>query len=257
MPPPSEPFLWDTTQGQCLAARSPYDQAVAQRLGLNSANVESARAFHAALDVARRPAHVQYFCFVGTRQPTIANVQGAFPRDGQPANGGALRVDGIDLPDAGDGTVPSWSASFAGMQQLAVGGEHGSLYQVPEVQRTVGALLGKDGVLAVGLVPEYRLTLSVQVAVPEQALQVLLLARQPHGEVRAEVLVTKLAGSDGKALAAPAELARHPLAYNGAPVASLSLVVPAPKFAGIYAYSLQAGGVTLSEQDAQLLVQNQ
>jgi phospholipase A1 len=250
MPPPGEPFLWDTTPDARLADKSPYDEAVMVRLGLSAANVESARSFHAALDVARRPAGVPYFCFVGTRQPTLANVQGAF-------TGADTRVRGVEVSDAGDGTVPSWSASFAGMQQLAVGGEHGTLYQVPEVQRTMGALLGKAGVLAIGLAPEYRLTLSVQVAVPEQRLQLAILGRQPHARIEAQVVVEKLAGTDGAPLAAPVEVARHPVTYSGADVDSLSLVVAAPKYAGIYAYSLRSQGARLTEEDAQLLVQNQ
>lgn len=248
MPPPSEPFLWDTTQGARLARKSPYEADMATRLGLVPENVESARRFHAALDVERKPPNLDYFCFVGTRQPTFGNVQGEL-------EAAAPSVKGVEISDAGDGTVPSWSASFPGMQQLAVGGEHGTLYQVLEVQRTIGALLGKDGVLA-GLAEEYRISLSTQVAGPEQRLSAMLLSRVPHDFMEAEIVVTKLAAANGQPIA-PAEVAARTVHYKGAPIDALSFVLMAPKYPGVYSYSLRSGGKTLTERAVELLVQAQ
>jgi phospholipase A1 len=61
LPPVGEPFAWDV--GSELSQLDVYDSSIAQALGLNQSNLETARAFHAGLNPTRRPSHVRYFFF--------------------------------------------------------------------------------------------------------------------------------------------------------------------------------------------------
>lgn len=258
MPPASEPFLWNTDPGARLDPANPYQVTTAEVLGLNAANLQSAESFHAALDVANKPKTVAYFCFVGTRQNTICNVQGNFAI----ANAvGALnpkgpQAIGVEVSDGGDGTVPSWSASFSGMQQLAVGGDHGGLYKAPEVLRTLGALLGKQGVLSSKVHPDrVRLSVRDEVVTPEFKEPVVLFFNTPSVELQGELIVSKLTGSDGRALATPVIVKRLQVNYQGAPIDSLALTVDAPGYAGVYELDIHSGGASIAENAPRLMVQ--
>jgi pimeloyl-ACP methyl ester carboxylesterase len=250
MPPPGEPFLWNTDPAARLEPASPHQADVAKILGLVPKNLASAASFHAALDVAKRPSHASYFCFVGTQQSTIANVQGNFA---QPQH---LQATGVEVADGGDGTVPGWSASFVGMQQLAVGGDHGSLYKNPEVLRTLGALLGKQGVLSSDIKPNLiRISIRDEVVEADAPEQIVLFMNQPRVDLQAELVLRKVAASDGVPLAAPQELPRLPVIYKGAPIDLLSLTITSPTYAGIYEVDLMVASASVAENRPALIVQ--
>ena len=258
MPPPSEPFLWNTDPQARLDPASPYQTNTASLLGLSVPNLRSAASFHAALDVAKKPSAVSYFCFAGTRQNTICNVQGNFAPLGV---GGAVNAQGpqatgVEISDGGDGTVPSWSASFVGMQQLAVGGDHGGLYKAPEVLRTLGALLGKQGVLSSAVHPDrIRLSVRDEVVTPEFKEPVVLFFNTASSELDAELVLRKLTASDGEALAAPVIVHKLRISYQGAAIDSLALTLAAPQWAGIYELDLLSNGSSVAENRPRLMVQ--
>lgn len=250
MPPPSEPFLWNTDPDARLEPASPHEKGVAKILGLVPKNLANAATFHAALDIARRPQHVLYFCFVGTRQSTIANVQANFaqPQHLQPA--------GVEIADGGDGTVPSWSSSFVGMQQLAVAGDHGTLYKTPEVLRTLGALLGKQGVLSSEINPKrVRISVRDEVVEADASEPIALFMNKARSELNAELVLRKLAGSDGAPLVNPEAMPALSVTYKGAAIDSLSLTIPSPTYPGIYEIDLLVAGASIAENKPALIVQ--
>jgi phospholipase A1 len=249
MPPPTEPFLWDLNPQSRLAPKSPHDAAIATQFKLSKENLASAAAFHKALDVARRPHNVDYFCFVGTRQETVSNVRFDFGSEtGVPAP--------VDTEDGGDGTVPSWSGSFAGMQQLLVGGDHGGLYKPDAVLQALAALLGKAGVLA-AMVPGATIRLSIrnEVVLPKQTEQ-LALFLSSRTSIDATVVIRKLTGEDGMALPAPAEIDRLPVLYTGPAIDSIALTLTTPKFPGSYEIDIESAGKSVAERKLVLFVQN-
>lgn len=249
LPPPVEPFLWDSNSKSRLEPKSPHDPTVASALGLSAANLASAAAFHAVLDPTKRPNDVDYFCFVGTRQPTISSVRFDFA-----SAQGTMPVL-VETADGGDGTVPSWSASFAGIQQMLVGGDHGGLYKPREVLSTLAALLGKAGVLAAMLDKNaIRLSLSDEVAAPEQ-VESLALFMHDRPQLNAELVVRKRGNVDGTMLAAAAEIGRTPVRYNGPSVNSIAMVFVAPRFPGVYEIDIEIGGVSVAERVLILFVQ--
>ena len=249
MPPPSEPFLWDANAKARLAPKNPHDTEVATRLGLSRVNLDSSAAFHAALNVANRPKGVDYFCFVGTRQGTISNVQFDFSSD---QNDRPLIKE---TDDGGDGTVPSWSASFTGMQQLSVGGDHGSLYKPPEVLQTLAALLGKPGVLAAMPTDRVRISVRNEVVLPLRPESVILFLSS-RKVLTAELVVRKLTSENGVELPAAVEVNRVAVNYSGAPIESMALQITTPRFAGAYEVDIQVNNVSVAERAVTLLVQN-
>jgi hypothetical protein len=250
MPPPSEPFMWNTNTNSRLEPKSPHDADVAERFGLSSQNLASAKAFHSQLGVHKRPATVDYFCCVGTRQQTISNVRFDF----ESADG--VRPNMTETDDGGDGTVPSWSASFAGMQQLLVGGDHGSLYKTNDVLVALGALLGKAGVLAAMQDAKVvRISIPDEVVLPQQGEPVVLfLFGRSH--LDAELVIRKLTAEDGKKLDAPAEVAKLPVKYAGPGIDSMSIEIATPRYPGTYELDLVADGASIAERRIPFFVQN-
>lgn len=250
MPPPSEPFLWNTDPGARLEAVSPHDKDVAKILGLAPKNLANAATFHEALNIEKRPPHVQYFCFVGTRQSTIANVQANFA---QPLY---LNPTGVEIADGGDGTVPSWSSSFVGMQQLAVGGDHGALYKTPEVLRTLGALLGRQGVLSTDIKPNLvRISVRDEVVKADASEQIVIFMNTPRNELEGKLVLRKLAGGDGAPLANPQTLLAGEVIYRGTGIDSLSLAITCPTYPGIYEVDLLIADLSVAENKPALIVQ--
>jgi hypothetical protein len=123
LPPPDETFAWDDDPAAEQAGLDLYDREVGRALGLTAEGLEAARAFHATLDITRRPQHVRYFCFSGTRQTTASSA--AFTRDGA-----GFQVRKVERDDAGDGTVPFWSSTLPGVRCLPVGGEHSVIFRI-------------------------------------------------------------------------------------------------------------------------------
>ena len=71
LPPKGEPFAWDRSAESKLDPIDVYDRTVAQALGLVPGNLGAALAFHKMLDHTKRPTHVRYFTFGGTRQTMV------------------------------------------------------------------------------------------------------------------------------------------------------------------------------------------
>lgn len=257
-PPPGEPFVWNNAGNQRLAPLKIYDEALSSALKLSSQNLESAASFYRDLNVGKKPDHVAYFCFAGTHQKTIyAALVGVDPL---PAGGIQISrsLAGSVLDDAGDGTVPSWSASLDGFQKLAVGGEHGGLYKVPEVLSTLAEILGKKGYMGVsGEANLVRISVRDEVAPTGSRESVVLFMGDPGSVINMKLVLRKCSGADGKPLAdGPAVVDSMPIAYSGAPIDSLALTVRVPDYAGIYEFDVEREGASIAESMPKLLVQS-
>lgn len=233
LPPRGEPFAWADGPQNAYREMDIYDAQVAQTLGLVAKNLESAAAFHAKLDPSKRPQFqgrpVRYFFFVGTRQATYFAVRvlglGTKPEQ--------YEVRPWELEDAGDGTVPAWSGALTGIQGQPVGGEHGTIYRNGALRQTLGALLGKAGVLA----GEDR----VEVALRERVVR---MNAQVHAALTFEsgalskidgrlVIQSALAGADGAVTYSP-PLWEYPIAYSGLKAERLNVVFNAPGSPDVY-----------------------
>lgn len=247
LPPKGEPFAWNRDG---LAQYDPidiYDPAVAKGLGLVQANLQSAMAFHAKLDYTKRPAHVRYFAFVGTRQTMVSHV--LVRKDGA-----TYHVDKVEPEDAGDGTVPTWSGTLTGLQGRPVGGEHGTIYQNDDLRRTLAGLLGKQGVLAASAAP-IEIAIRERVCHPGDSIHIALTFPSGSESLDGELRVERALFDAQQKLTGFAAPASHIIKYSGLTAEKLSLTLEAPALPGVYRLAFyHAGAQELSGSD-ELFVQ--
>ncbi len=230
LPPPGEPFTWDKGSTSELATVDIYDPA--SGLALDPELLTAAADFHAALDPARRPAGVRYFCYSGTRLTTVTTT--ALSRFQ-----GGWRTEGVSRDGGGDGTVPFWSSVLPGVQSFGVGGEHGTLYQDRELRRTLGYILGRPGVL--GPLPfdptdgaVVDVTVRDRVVEPGGEVRLSLAPAGGAGEVRGELQLERTADPEADAPAFAPVGPPVPIRYDGPAVDALNVHLPAPDAPGGY-----------------------
>lgn len=229
LPPSTHPFAWDGRDGAELKPGDVYSSATADALGLVSDNLKAAQRFRQALGLHKRPDHVRYFCFAGTRQRTTTHVLL------RPLPVGRLEAMKIERDDGGDGTVPTWSGFSSGLQLMFVGGEHGTIYANLELRRALAKLLGKEGVLAG--VPD-RVEVSVRDRVVRPADLVHLSISFPRGLVEFVGVLTieraQLEPKTGRVLRFDAPTKVCSIQYTGAALETISVVFEAPNIRGAY-----------------------
>lgn len=238
LPPTGEPFAWNDRAQAAYGALDVYDPAVAAKLGLATANLDAARTFHAGLDPAHRPMGVRYFAFAGNQQSSLSAVRLLDA-------GTRYTLKRVEPEDAGDGTVPIWSAVPPGVQSHLVGGEHGTLYKNGDLRRTLAVLLGKPGVLAAG--PDaVEVSVRDRVVHPSTVVPVVLGFPAPVTSLRGELRLERAGdpGPNGTVTFASVG-APQPVSYAGAEAERLSLRLRAPAIRGAYRvafYLTDAGG---------------
>jgi len=240
LPPPDEPFAWNESPAAGYGAVDLYDEAKAVTRGLSAVGLRSAREFHAALDHRKRPAHVRYFCYSGTRQttPTVSIVR-------EPLTG--FETHKHERDDGGDGMVPFWSSVLPGVQGISVGGEHSVIYKDKELRRTLAALLGKPGALgriALGTDSNRDVEVSVRDKVVEPSCDVhLVLTPTSSGQsLDGELRIERAMNQDTPQTAYLGVGQPLPLRYTGPAAASFGLVASAPKEPGAYRFAFYPNG---------------
>ncbi|NID05630.1 hypothetical protein HBF26_12085 [Luteibacter jiangsuensis] len=222
LPPKGEPCVWDRSSGSRYAPLDIYDIDVARSLDLVPENLASACSFQETLDLDRRPSHVRYFFFVGSHETTTSSVMARLD-----ATDIGHRIAKVDRENAGDGTVPIWSAMLTGIQTEQVGGEHAGIYKNQTLIDVLGTLLGGPALLAArGQKPE----LWVRHQVFDLGRDVELTLELPNGttEIDGELRVMRHAKDTFDLVRAIS------IQYAGPAVDHLALILPALDFPGAY-----------------------
>jgi hypothetical protein len=224
-----------------------YDEEVAVELGLSLANLASASAFHGMLNISKKPQAVRYFFFAGTRQTTTHAIHVTRVADKR-------TIKKLDRDDAGDGTVPYWSASMTSVQTEPVGGEHGDIYKDSGLRHLLGNLLGKEGLLgAAGSTPE--LSVRDKVTHPEQRVQITLDLPDKTNEINGELRMRRKVNATGIEQVSPPWEDGIPILYKGPMIDHLTIVINAPSYTGIYQIAYFDAGNQVSTEIA-LFVQD-
>jgi pimeloyl-ACP methyl ester carboxylesterase len=240
LPPPGEPFAWDGVTGSRLSPLDVYDPDVASKLQLVPESLDAARAFWSRLDPARRPEAVRYFFFAGTRQVTITAVSLDLAAV-QP-------VTKIETDDAGDGTVPVWSAMLSGLQVRPVGGEHGTIYKNEDLRRTLGALLGYTGTLPA--LERIEVAVRDRVVEPSAVIQVALTVAAGVQSVEGEIRLSRAEVDEAGTLVRWTSIApSYPLRYEGVKAEGINVRFDAPEYPGIYKVAFHTAAGTLIGND--------
>lgn len=249
IPAPHEAVIWDQSSSD-LTVMDPYDPTVAKELGMNPALVEFARAVHAVLSKRSYPAHVRYFYFAGTGHKTVTRIN-VYRRKGSPINHGSSVITAT--PDAGDGTVPLYSAlPVVGQRQIVVN-EHATVFKGMPFLRVFTRLFGGDEGAAVEAVDNADTETSVVrlqgsldkvVYVEGERLELALALYWPEPSL--EVAMTDVVYGDIEIAAADeqgsvsADKFTIPVSYKGGRIEKLTMNLPTDKLkAGLYRLSFQ------------------
>lgn len=230
LPPPGQPFAWDSSDKKGMLPLDIYESATAAKLGLVPENLAKAVEFHAEIGFARRPAHVRYFCFTGTRQTTTTHVHLS-----KPAGSTKLEPRKIEIDDSGDGTVPTWSANELSTQRLFVSGEHSTIYRAPAVLPMIAQCLGITMSLA-GVPDKVDVALREKVVEPDMPTKLTIsfpsAAQSFTGYLTIERGIRKedgtIAGFD------PVPVQTHKVQYDGVGLNVMSLEFNSPSMRGAY-----------------------
>jgi hypothetical protein len=147
VPAPGEHAVWDMFSPDLLPLDI-YDPDTATRLGLDPLLVAEAKKMHDLLGNARKPSHVRYFYFGGAGHGTVTRVNVALV-DGQPVDHTQSIV--TRTPDAGDGTVPLYSALPQAGQREIVVQEHSTVFDGKPFRTVFFRLMGGDAGPAIEL----------------------------------------------------------------------------------------------------------
>jgi pimeloyl-ACP methyl ester carboxylesterase len=226
LPPVDDNFAWDDRDGADRYKPFPiYDRGVAD-LALTAENLQSARDFHSRLS-GKAPAGVRYFCFTGTRMPTLTHVRIT------PGGDAKLQVIRVEADDAGDGTVPSWSGGLPGIQGQFVGGEHGTIYKSRELLTTLGGLLGVKNTLAADI-PGVQIAVRDKVMEPGVAAHLSVSFPSSVAGLSGDVVIERVFQTPNGTVSRTTVIDTYPVKYEGMGAERLSLTFPSPQDPGFY-----------------------
>lgn len=221
LPPPMEGTCWDIAN-LTLRPLNIYEPAVAARLGLDPVLLARAKFVHDTLAEGTAPAHTRYFYFAGTGHKTATRI-----------NVGTAGNQVTRSDDAGDGTVPLWSAlPVTGQKQLVVG-EHSKFFTQSAFKAVFYRLLGKTFSQPPLSIAGQTLDLSVQAPIIPKAREVelLLICAVPVTEINGEVTFER---TDDPANPWVTFRAPVPVAYSGPPLSQLRLLLPETGEPGLF-----------------------
>lgn len=223
LPAPGEAACWDTKAGSTLADLDIYDAAVEGKLGLDPAMVARAAWLHSTLATGKAPTAIRYFYFAATGHKTATRLNVA---------GSTKELTRTE--DAGDGTVPMWSALPKSAQKQLVVGEHSKFFAEDAFNAVFFRLFGKNfpkpptsvaGITAATLSVQ---SLSIN---KKDEIELVIAPLKPIDSVKGKVVLERTDGPDkkfatfGKALR---------VSYSGPPIPVLKLRLPATKTPGFY-----------------------
>ncbi|MFS8037788.1 lipase/acyltransferase domain-containing protein [Xanthobacter sp. AM11] len=241
LPAPGEAAVWMTNSPD-VRPLDIYDDATARMLGMDPALVAHARAQHDALAAGTAPAHVRYFYFAGVGHRTVTRVNVT-------VNGSVVDHAGTVVTrtaDAGDGTVPLYSALPKPAQRQLVVNEHGTVFDGRPFRRVFFRLLGGDDGAALEAAgepegPSLVLSLDQPVQPLARDIEVTLKVAGPATGIAAEpvratsifgTLVVEAVDEAGRLLAQPPLL--QPIAYRGPAIEGLTVYLPPMAEPGLF-----------------------
>lgn len=222
LPAPGENACWDIKTGSRLKPLDIYDPGVAVPLGLDPVLIDRARWVHETLRAGAPPAHVRYFYFAGTGHETATRV-----------NVGTSQKVVTRQQDAGDGTVPMWSAlPRSGQKQLVVG-EHSKFFTETAFKAVFYRLFGATFSAPPTSLTAAGATLSVQriTLLKTEVVELLLIPGAPAVAIEGNVILERT--DNGAANFAPAG-APIPVSYSGPATPCLRLHIGPIGQAGAY-----------------------
>ena len=226
LPAPGEDACWDITAPR-LAPLNIYASASATKIGLDPNLVARAKFVHDSLAAGQQPAHIRYFTFGATGHKTVTRV-----------NITSTEKIPTTTGDAGDGTVPMWSAFGPVEQKQLVRGEHASMFTGDEFDAVFWRLFGQDYPMPPLKLAPSRVRLSVHdLVIPRgEEVEVLLVPDLPTPEIKGSLTLSFTEDPD-KAFAVVGDPVN--ISYSGPEVPHLRMQLPGLEKPGHYQLSYQ------------------
>ena len=174
LPAPHEDACWDQADVY-LKPLDIYDDSTATKLGLKPELVAKAKAVHDTLSNGSPPNGVRYFYFAATGHETVTRVnvvgtgKNTYERE---------MMNMTTTRDAGDGTVPMWSALPRSKQKQVVVNEHTGVFRGSPFKKVFFRLFGdmSGGEALEAFEDENRLVLSLSKLVYKQGENISVTA---------------------------------------------------------------------------------
>ena len=224
LPAPGIAAVWNV-RGGAIGELDLYDSEVAGALGLDEGNLARARAVHEALGRGTRPTHVEYVYLAGSGSDTWLRVDLS-----------GVRASGRMGKEAGDGTVPLWSAVDPKSIHHAAPGAHDRVFRNPQIRALIFRALGANppGVPFASITGKPLLSLfaSQTIYAPTAQIDLTLVPAAPARPVAGELVIEHSDGSTSPPLFRP--ISRTSLSYAGAEAEQLKVRLgPLPR-SGFY-----------------------
>lgn len=223
LPAPGESACWDIKAGSTLGELNIYDPAVATKLGLDPSLVARAAWMYETLGKGKAPPQIRYFYFAGTGHKTATRLN---------VSSSSKLVTRSE--DAGDGTVPLWSALPASGQKQLVVGEHASFFTDTTFKAVFFRLFGKNfPTPPTGVAGAVTAELSIQSLSirKDEEIELVIAPAAPIADVKSKILLERTDGPEKPFTAFGEAL---DISYSGPPIPSLKLRLSAVATPGFY-----------------------
>ncbi|MFG1201785.1 hypothetical protein V5F29_05275 [Xanthobacter aminoxidans] len=234
LPAPGEVACWNIKEGQRLEEIDIYDPVAGGRIGLDPQLTARAAWVHQTLANGKQPAHIRYFYFAGTGHKTATRV-----------NVATKEMVVTRSEDAGDGTVPLWSALPVSAQKQLVVGEHASFFTDTNFKAVFYRLFGKPfpkpPIGAAGAPGTAALSVQALTIRATDEIELMIAPAAPVDKVACEVVLerTDRPGGDFAPFGAPVSVS-----YLGPPIPLLKLRLKPVGTPGFYRISLHGSSVS-------------
>lgn len=226
LPPADEAPCWDVAGSGPLRAMDIYDPAVATKLKLDKALLKRAQWLHGKLAKGRRPEHVRYFQFAGVGHSTATRV-----------NVGTSAMNTTRSADAGDGTVPLWSAAPLAGQKQTVPGNHSDFFTHDIFKAVFYRLFGKSFPVApLGAAPVMTLSVPDLVLPIDRPVEVVLTPSVPVTHMDGQLTLERTETPEAPWVTFRAAA---PLRYDGPETPSLVVTLPPTGQRGFFRIGFQ------------------
>jgi phospholipase A1 len=223
LPAPGIAAVWNA-KGGAVAKLDLYDKAVAKTLGLNIVNLAKTLAVHKILAKNNHPNHVEYIYLAGSGNDTWLRVDLS-----------GTRPDARMGKDAGDGTVPLWSAVNPACVHHVAPAVHESVFRNEQIRMLIYRSLGARPPAIAFASARGKPLLSIFAAQTIYSLrtpiELMIVPVNPAKRVSGDLVVEYSDGTDDPKFE---PFARQPLVYDGVEVEQLNVRLEPPPRSGFY-----------------------
>jgi hypothetical protein len=236
LPAPGIAAVWDT-KGAAVTQLDLYDPNVAIALGLDGVNLKKASDTYAILIKNNRPKHVKYIYLAGSGSDTWLRVDLS-----------GHRPDARKGKEAGDGTVPLWSAIDPQSAHHVAPAVHDAVFKNEQIRMLIYRFLGARppaiAFASTGGKPLVSIFPAQTIYALNAAVELMMTPTITATRLEGDLFIEHSEGGD-KPIFMP--FARQPLKYDGIKIERLSLRLDPPGKSGFFKVTFEGSHETATD----------